>query len=196
MPSSSSSSSGRCALPADPAGSPLGAAALRTLSALAVVAGLALVASCGDPSSPGDAGTVPPAFAPTFTNINANVFQPSCANFSACHRSGAGPTVGNLDLKTDPYTALLGDGGTGVPASDYSQGSIVYHYEGMLLVKPGDPENSLLFRKVSESPQQCQLGAPQSDCPSGSGMPSAGLQLSPGVIEAIREWIANGAKND
>ncbi len=105
--------------------------------------------------------------------------------------------MGGLDLATNPYLALLGDGGTGAPASDPAAGStVLYHYDGMLLVKPGDPAHSLLYLKLTTDPQSCTLGTPQTECQYGAGMPSTGTALPPGDIESVREWIANGAKND
>lgn len=77
-------------------------------------------------------------------------------------------------------------------------GAYPYDYNGMLLVKPGDPENSLLFQKISAiaaDPGCTQT--PTSPCQYGQHMPNvSGETLPPGYIEAVREWIANGAPNN
>ncbi len=139
----------------------------------------------------GDAG-VQPAFTPTFANVNSKIFMVSCS-LSACHSPPAGPFVGNLDLKTNPYAALLGDGG--VPASDPT--SFPYHYNGMPLVTPGDPAHSLLFQKLaSTGPTGCSQ-TPTGSCEYGQHMPNVpGETLGVPYVEAVREWIANGAPND
>lgn len=117
-----------------------------------------------------------------------------CA-ISPCHQPPLSNTTnGNLDLKTDPYTALLGDGG--VAAVDVGE-PYNYKYNGMPLVTPGDPAHSLLYLKINAAPA-CSPGIAQSTtCPYGQHMPNlSGQTLSPAVVEAVREWIANGAPND
>lgn len=56
-------------------------------------------------------------------------------------------------------------------------------------VKPGDPDSSLIYVKVSEICAQ-----PPPDCPTGERMPKGFAPLSPTQIEAIRTWIAAGAR--
>ncbi len=169
---------------------------------LVLAVSLSLAAGCGSsgggaPSGGssgggGDAG-VQPAFAPTFANVNSQVFQMGCA-LSACHAPPVSPAVGNLDLKTNAYAALLGADGGGVPASDVAA-PYNYGYNGMLLIAPGDPEHSLLYQKVHaglaagsgcvQGPGVCQYGEHMPNLP--------GQVLGAGVVEAIREWIAQGA---
>ncbi|MHB8418564.1 MAG: hypothetical protein ACYDCL_10840 [Myxococcales bacterium] len=160
------------------------------------VGGAALLALglCG--ANCGGGGGVQPAFTPTYTNVNTKLFQVSCA-ISPCHVQPLSPsTNGNLDLKTDAYAALLGDGG-GVPAVDIGE-PYNYHYQGMLLVKPGDPANSLLFQVIAEgnaAPLACVQDA--GFCQYGQHMPNVAQEaLGPTYVEAVREWIANGAQND
>ena len=143
-------------------------------------------------SDAGSTGGTQPAFAPTFANVNDHVFNIGCGNMltGVCHAKGAGQPVGSLDLATAPYVALLGENGQGAQASPATSGAGGYSfaYTGLVLVKPGDPEHSLLYQKLALQGQ--------SDPTYGFRMPYANPVLSPGVIEAIREWIANGAKND
>ena len=156
--------------------------------------GLALAllgGGCGDPGGAADGGGVQPAFSPTYANVNDRVFNVGCGNTltGLCHAKGAGPVVGSLDLATNPYLALLGESGQGAPAAPASSGSgYSFAYTGLILVKPGDPDHSLLYQKLT-------LHGP-SDPTYGFRMPYVNPPLPAGVIEAVREWIANGAKND
>ncbi|HUB08977.1 MAG TPA: hypothetical protein VMB50_18355 [Myxococcales bacterium] len=138
-----------------------------------------------------------PAFTPTFTNFNQQIILVSCA-VSSCHAPPAGPAVGNLDLKTSPYAALLGADGGGVPATDIGE-PYNYTYNGMLLVKPGDPANSLLYQKLAAglgAASEC-VQTPTGACQYGQHMPNvAGEVLGASYVEAVREWIADGAKNN
>lgn len=157
----------------------------------------ALVSACGcggDPAGAVDAGSdggpVRPAFSPTYANVNANVFNVSCGNkLSVCHAARAGPLVGSLDLATNPYLALLGENGQGAPAAPASNSpGYSFPYTGLLRVTPGSPDQSLLYLKLALHGT--------SDPTLGFRMPYVNPALSPEVIEAVREWIANGAKND
>jgi hypothetical protein len=138
-----------------------------------------------------------PAFTPTFANLNANVFLQSCA-VAPCHAPPQPP--GGLDLRTNPYSALVG-----VPASDPGPQSPnpicspqpAYHYGCMLRVKPGDPENSLLYQKLfaGAAAAPCCL-QDAGGCQYGEHMPDVfGEALTPSYLEAVREWILNGAPN-
>lgn len=90
------------------------------------------------------------------------LFAGSC---TSCHSSAS--ALGGLDLETDPHAALVG-----VTSASY----------GVPLVTPGDPDASLLLRKIS--------GTQAAD--EGSQMPPGG-QVDPAVIEKVRTWIADGA---
>jgi hypothetical protein len=54
---------------------------------------------------------------------------------------------------------------------------------GLMRVKAGDPDNSLLVQKVSGSP------------PCGIAMPPGGM-IKPENLTLLRTWIQNGANND
>ncbi len=99
-----------------------------------------------------------------FCDVQA-VFQVSCV--VGCH-SGLVPG-GGLDLDTDPYYATVGRVGAG----------------GRVLVEPGYPEQSFLYRKM--------LGDLQPD--EGAVMPTSGVLDAP-FTDVIRRWIADGAYND
>ncbi len=95
-----------------------------------------------------------------------NVFEVNCV--TGCH--SAIVSEGNLDLETDPYAATVGKLST---------------IQGVQLVVPGQPENSLLYRKMSGD-----FGTNE-----GGIMPPAGA-LPDFLIEPVRVWIEQGAPND
>jgi hypothetical protein len=138
-------------------------------------------------------GQCEPGFPPTFANVDGQIFQRGCA-LSGCH-DGAGTSTSTLDLLHSPYLALLGDAGTGAPASSVGA-PYNYDYNGLLLVKPGDPANSLLYLKLTAgSPACAQTDA--GPCEYGESMPPNLLQaLSAPYVAAVNQWIANGAPND
>jgi predicted CxxxxCH...CXXCH cytochrome family protein len=90
-------------------------------------------------------------------------FAGSCAS---CH--SAGGAIGGLDLATDPHAAVVDAPSAGSP--------------GEVLVAPGDPEGSLLFRKIAGT----QADGEGSPMPPPSG-------LDPAVVEVFRAWITDGA---
>lgn len=96
------------------------------------------------------------------------IWDQFCAN---CHVSHAGMPLGGLDL--DPPFSLSNL--VGAPSSDLS----------LLLVAPGDPLASLLWRKVN-----CDSPGPRK----GDGrMPFARPPLSAALQARIFDWIAAGA---
>jgi hypothetical protein len=135
--------------------------------ALGLAAGLALaavLAGCGG-SDATTTATMTPATTPTPTYawIQANVFDASCTR---CH-SGPGASQGlRLDAANAP--SIVGRASTEQPA--------------LLLVKPGDPDNSYLVQKLEGV-------APNI----GARMPFGGPYLDTTTIGAIRDWIAAGA---
>ncbi len=118
----------------------------------------------------------------TFGFIEQNVIQgENCTN---CHGQSAGPGVGNLDLVTHPYGALVG-----VPAIN-RYGSVHEQADGgpLLRVSPGDPSESLFYIKLGLSTASSQWGQP---------MPmSSPHSTPPSLMNAVQTWIAAGAPND
>ena len=108
--------------------------------------------------------TTPVMVQPTLDDIQALVFTPTCAT-STCH-AGATPAAG-LDLSdADTSHAALVD----MPSS-----------RGTLLVAPTLPDDSYLVHKI-EGTQAA-----------GQRMPPGRAPLSQPEIDAIRQWITNGA---
>lgn len=109
----------------------------------------------------------PGGFGPNFSEIQANVFTPSCAT-SNCH---AGAVLGaGLDLTAASSYAML----VGVASTQSA---------GVQRVNPGNPNNSYLVQKL-EGP-----GA------TGNRMPPSGA-LAQASITTIRQWITDGAIDD
>ena len=110
----------------------------------------------------------------TLTNIQQEVFTPSCSQ-SACHGASAG---GDLDLTSaaTSYSELVNVGAFQTNAAA----------RGKILVIPGDPDNSFLIQKLD--------GTLESD--EGEVMPRATSGLSRAKIDLVRQWISDGALND
>lgn len=128
----------------------------------------------------GSGGTV----APTFTNLQA-LMNTSCSLSTSCHKG----TRPKADLNLEPgmaYMELLGDG----------SGATSCEFPGMKLVVPGDPDASLVMKKLLMPPS----GNPDPMCTSAGGknerMPMSNAALPADKIELFRAWIAAGAKND
>ncbi len=111
--------------------------------------------------------TTPVVVGSTLDEIQTAIFTPTCAT-SNCH-NGANP-AGGLDLRdADTSFAQLVD----VPSVDDPM---------ILRVAPGDPDNSYLVQKIEGTAAQGQ------QMPPGGAAP-----LSQAEIDAIRQWIMNGA---
>ncbi|HEY2633452.1 MAG TPA: hypothetical protein VGI51_01955, partial [Steroidobacteraceae bacterium] len=101
-----------------------------------------------------------------FQSIQDNVFTPIC---SKCHVGGGAPEGLQLDA-AHSYNLLVGVPSTEQPA--------------VLRVKPGDPDNSYMVRKIEGLSSITGLQMPYMEMP----LPQA-------TIDAIRQWITNGAPN-
>ncbi len=138
------------------------------LSALPLCAvALLCVQGCGDEAT-GPSGT-----ASTFSSIKENILEKNCTT-SSCH--GKLGQRGGLILEgEDVYNHLVG-----VPAVNEAANA-----RGLKLVVPGKPDSSFLLVKLTGP------GAGEGDL-----MPYGNQALGSSEIDAIRTWIANGAKND
>jgi hypothetical protein len=67
-------------------------------------------------------------------------------------------------------------------------------YANMPIVSPGDPENSLLYRLISASPDEFAAGKINDAGIKARPMPLKLDRISEAEIEIVRRWIANGAK--
>jgi hypothetical protein len=113
--------------------------------------------------SGGTGGTTGPVTA-DFESIQENVFTPIC---SPCHSGASAPEGLMLDA-AHSYNLLVGVPSTEVPTFDR--------------VKPGNPGDSYIILKLTNAPGIV-----------GAQMPYMETPLMPDVINAIRQWITNGA---
>lgn len=121
-----------------------------------------------DPDPPPDPDPTPPpaGFNPVFSEIQANLFTPTCAT-AGCHDASASA---GLNLSDGVSYAML----VGVPASQVA---------GIDRVEPSSPLNSYLIRKIEGTASV------------GQQMPPGG-SLSQPVIDVVRQWITDGALDD
>lgn len=110
----------------------------------------------------------PPPFGANFSEIQANVFTPTCA-VSGCH-TGAGSPQG-LRLDEAISYALL------VNVASTQNGTL-------LRVNPGNPGNSYLIQKLEGTASV------------GGQMPLGRTPLTQATIDVIRQWITDGAIDD
>ena len=103
---------------------------------------------------------------PDLQSIEDNVFTPIC---SKCHIGASAPEGLQLDA-AHAYNALVG-----VPSVEEPS---------FLRVNPGNPDESYMVLKIE--------GAPGIE---GSQMPLGETPLPQATIDAIRQWITNGAPN-
>jgi hypothetical protein len=101
-----------------------------------------------------------------FQSIQDNVFTPIC---SQCHIGASAPEGLQLDAGHS-YNLLVG-----VPSAEQPS---------LLRVKAGDPDNSYMVHKI-----EGLAGI------SGGRMPLGETPLPQATIDAIRQWITNGAQN-
>ncbi|MCH8072914.1 MAG: CHRD domain-containing protein [Proteobacteria bacterium] len=115
--------------------------------------------------------TVQNAAPVTLTQIQAQVFGPTCS-VSGCHSGGGAalPTVMNLTSAQASFDNLVN-----VPSIQV--GSIDR-------IEPGDPDNSYLIRKI------------EGTAAVGDRMPFGGPFLDPATINMIRQWVSDGALNN
>ena len=97
------------------------------------------------------------------------IFNASCGT-SACHLNG-GMQQG-LDLDDSSHDSIVNVSATGFGFTD------------LMLVAPGDPDNSYLYRKLLPTSQASYFGL---------RMPRGRAALSNADIEKIRTWILEGA---
>lgn len=103
------------------------------------------------------------AVQPTLASIQANVFTPICTE---CHTGSAAPQGLRLDAGVS-YGMLVNVASTEVPS--------------LLRVDPGNPDDSYLVQKLEGTASV------------GERMPLGGPYLSQMTINAIRQWITDGA---
>ena len=112
---------------------------------------------------------------PTLSSIQANIFNKSCTT-SSCHSANYHASAMSL-VSGQAYATLIGI----TPEND------VAAKKGWKRVVPGYPDSSFLYIKVH---------GPDEDNGEGDQMPQEVGALTAAQIDAVRQWIANGAKNN
>lgn len=134
---------------------------------------LSLAAGCSGGNGENGLSINPPlppgaAFGPNFSEIQSNVFAPTCAT-SGCHVGAGAPQGLRLD-DANSYALLVGVASSEAPT--------------VLRVAANDPANSYLVQKLEGSAAV------------GAQMPLNGQALDQSVIDIIRQWITDGAIDD
>jgi hypothetical protein len=110
----------------------------------------------------------PGGIQPTLQSIQTNVFTPICA-VPGCH-VGAGAQQGlMLDSANNSFLDLVGVDSSEIPS--------------LLRVDPGNPDNSYLVQRIEGAPNIAFAQMPLNQPP-----------LSTDQVDAIRQWILNGAQ--
>jgi hypothetical protein len=137
----------------------------------------------------GNGGGVGPS---TFAMINTQTLQPSCAFTDTCHTAAGAHAAGNLNLKTDPYSALV----------NVTVDNTVAKGQGLVRVKPNDSTNSFLYQKLAVIPAcngacSCNYMSPgPNNIGLGTCMPNTSSPLDSATIAGIKKWIDDGAMNN
>src|SRR5579859_5824957 len=108
----------------------------------------------------GTGGTGGGTVSADFQSIQANVFNPICTK---CHIGASAPEGLQLDA-AHSYNLLVG-----VPSTEQPN---------LVRVKPSDPDNSYMVRKIEGLPGITGLQMPYMETP-----------LSQATIDAIRQWV-------
>jgi methionine-rich copper-binding protein CopC len=122
------------------------------------------IGSGGGSGGGGSGGGGTGAVTADFQSIQDNVFTPIC---SPCHSGGGAPEGLMLDA-AHSYNLLVGIASAEVPS--------------LQRVKPGDPDSSYIIIKLTNGPGIV-----------GAQMPRGEPPLPQPTIDAIRQWITNGA---
>ncbi|HET7217811.1 MAG TPA: hypothetical protein VFJ02_07170 [Vicinamibacterales bacterium] len=117
-----------------------------------------------------------PNLVPTFGSVRTEIFETTDAagrtSCVTCHTDQGRAPAGNLNLRLDPYGALVNR-----PSRQKA---------GETLVVPGNPDDSYLIKKLEGR-----------DGISGAQMPRNGPPyLTAGQLVVIRRWIEIGAPNN
>ncbi|HEX9603122.1 MAG TPA: hypothetical protein VF973_05165 [Myxococcales bacterium] len=121
-----------------------------------------------------------PTLQPSYASIDRDLFQVSCGTSGNkafnCHSTDGAVSSSFLDLSGDAYPRLVGRTAVN-PLGDLKD---------LVLVKPGDPDNSFLVQKL-------RLTAAL-DAHLGSGMPAdAPGSICASSVATVAQWILGGA---
>jgi hypothetical protein len=147
---------------------------IRSARVLVSLVTVLLVACKGDGGS-GSSSPSAPAPPTSFSRIQSQLFEKSCA-FSSCHAPNSSASTLVL-TGPDVYAKLVG----ATPAD------FIARADGLKEVMPGKPDSSLLWHKLNAF----IAGHHVHDY--GAGMPSSATPLSVEQLDFVRQWIERGA---
>jgi hypothetical protein len=129
-----------------------------------------LLAGCGDVKSPTEPSSAPEGPAFTFTQVQAQIFTPTCAK-AGCHAASA--ASGGLVLEAGrAYGEIVNRPAVGNASLDH--------------IEPGDPERSYLIKKLRGDPDITGAQMPL-DTPGG---------LTREQMDGLLGWVLAGAPNN
>jgi hypothetical protein len=147
----------------------------RRKKAVTVLAAGVVAAACSSSSaSPAPAASTDPQFRRDVVPI----FQRWCATSGGCHGPADDNTHYDLGDPAGLHAVLLGDSRTA---------------PGVKIVAPGDPFSSFLYAKINGDEGNFESQCKDMKC--GDSMPP-GTKIKLDEREAIKTWIAQGAKDD
>jgi hypothetical protein len=124
----------------------------------------------------------------SFTEVYAKVIRPSCTN-DFCHYNGVGIRYSALDLSSQviAYWSLVDQPCAGPSCSEMGT-----------RVLPGQPNDSILYLKVSQTMPPCgiQMPADTATLENTGATVFSGTPLTQDQQTLIYDWIAEGAPNN
>jgi polyvinyl alcohol dehydrogenase (cytochrome) len=132
----------------------------------------------GTMPSGGTQATGKPTWSAIYDEI---VVAGGCTGSSMCHGGDVGVGSLSLQTKSSAFAALINVKAMG---SNLTPGGTNCKDVNIIRVMPGDPDNSLLVKKL-EGTQPC-----------GDSMPPGGLKLKDAQLKQVRDWVQQGAQND
>jgi hypothetical protein len=156
-------------------------------AALAVLALAGLLGTACTLLEPSPAATAAPT-PNSFTAVYRTIIAPTCAN-NYCHYNGVGIRYSALDMSSQVYAywSLVGQPCMGPSCSEMGTRVI-----------PGQPDQSILYLKVSQTMPPCgsQMPAdPDALTATGTSVFS-GTALPDDQQQLIHDWIRDGAQNN
>ncbi|HVZ86112.1 MAG TPA: hypothetical protein VHG72_04040 [Polyangia bacterium] len=136
---------------------------------------------------PAPASTAPPA-AHSFTEVYRTVLAQTCSN-DYCHYNGIGIRYGALDMSSQVYAywSLVGQPCMGPSCSEMGTRVI-----------PGQPDQSILYLKVTQTMPPCgsQMPADPAVLTATGNSVFSGTALPDDQQQLIHDWILDGAQNN
>jgi hypothetical protein len=158
------------------------------LAAMARQRGGALALSMSMMALGSGCDSTPPGGPNSFTEVYTQIIRPTCSN-DYCHYQNVGIRYSALDMSSQvsAYWGLVDQLCAGAACSGM----------GYRRVIPGDPDNSMLYEKVSQKNPPCGVQMPADIAALQEGIPQfSGTALSKDQQTLIYNWIREGAQDN